>query len=186
MAPTIPTIASTFPPDTQPPPVAPTLPTVALTIPPNTQPLPVAPPDWQYTSSPGNELLEVDDDLLPSIWSDLELTTPQAPPLPVLASPEKASLKIPGRDTASLRRLAILLARGCFLGDEVLGQTSPSGREMSALDPQKRYQIREVIRQRSRVNEMAFENLWQQCLTSVSKTCQGIRKGKIKKDTVKL
>ncbi len=60
-------------------------------------------------------------------------TPPIAPHLPAvqqrqLASPEKALVKVEGRNTDALRKLAIILARGCIFGDDVLIQSSPSGR----------------------------------------------------------
>ncbi len=43
----------------------------------------------------------------------------------MFASPEKAIVKHEGRDLTSLRKLAILLARGCFFGDDVMVNSSP-------------------------------------------------------------
>jgi len=45
-----------------------------------------------------------------------------------LSSPEKALVRVPGKDVHSLRRLAIVLARGCYFGDDVLEASSIAGK----------------------------------------------------------
>lgn len=55
-----------------------------------------------------------------------------------LQSPEKALVRVPGKDVRSLRRLAIILARGCFFGDDVMEISSVAGKgDLAALEPAK-------------------------------------------------
>ena len=55
-----------------------------------------------------------------------------------LQSPEKALVRVPGKDVRSLRRLAIILARGCFFGDDVMEMSSVAGKGgLAALEPAK-------------------------------------------------
>ncbi len=130
--------------------------------------------------------MEMDDDLLSSLLSDFDVPTAEVLTEPILASPEKATMKHPGRDVSSLRKLATTLTRGCYFGDDCLAMSSPSGRGTSALDVKKLHEIREIVRKRAKLNDMAFENVWHQCLLSISKVCQALRKGTLKKYTVKL
>ncbi len=107
---------------------------------------------------------------------------------PALASPEKALVKIDGRNTDSLRKLAIILARGCVFGDDVLVQSSPSGRgRTTSLSTEKMVEIRRIVRQRARaLSEAAFEEVWENCIKSIKKTCQYLHSGRLKKNSVKL
>ena len=67
--------------------------------------------------------------------------------VPKLWSPEKALTSVPGKDIRALRRLAIVLARVCFFGDDILGRSTISGRAIGTmLDHDKMERIKETIR----------------------------------------
>ncbi len=110
------------------------------------------------------------------------------PPQPqVLASPERALGKVEGRNTLALRKLAIALARGCIFGDEVLAQSSPSGRKGVQLSIAKMLEIKNIIRRRARsTSANEFEGVWSLCMLSISKTCQYLRSGRLRMNSVKL
>ncbi len=95
---------------------------------------------------------------------------------------------VKGRDIQALRGLAILLARGCVLGDQVLIRSSPSGKGSSKqLDPDKMQQIGMLIRQRVRdLSELEFEFVWGKCVVSISKACQNLRSGRLAMNTTTL
>ncbi len=90
----------------------------------------------------------------------------------------------------SLRRLANVLARGGYFGDDILEKSSPSGRSgTDPLNSGKLLAIRDIVKQRAsgrRLSEAHFHLIWKLHLTMISKTCQGLRKGKIKKHCTKL
>ena len=125
----------------------------------------------------------------------LPMVQPQTPPTvqphaqpiehPVLRSPGIALARVPGKDLRSFRKLAIVLARGCFFGDNVLFESTVSGRGTSMLEPtQLQILIKETIQ--SRVCDMPmqeFELVWAKCLASIGKKCQNMRTGKLKKYT---
>lgn len=56
-----------------------------------------------------------------------------------LQSPEKALVRVHGKDMRSLRQLAIILARGCFFGDADVMEISPVAGKggLAALEPAK-------------------------------------------------
>ncbi len=105
-----------------------------------------------------------------------------------VASPEKALVKVEGRSSNSLRQLAILLARGCVFGDEVLCWSASSGRRgTTSLSTEKMVEIRRVIRRRAKcLSEDAFGEVWAQCVKSISKTCQYLRSKKLKMNSAVL
>ncbi len=89
--------------------------------------------------------------LLSDFSSDFESEIPHGSdnsvPQPALASPEKAVRFVTGKDTESLRRLAMALARGCMFGDDVLERSTPTGRGnnmLPSLDPTKMATIKEL------------------------------------------
>ena len=92
-----------------------------------------------------------------------------------------------GRDVRSLRGLAVRLARESYFGDDIMSNSSPSGkggfgRALLQLDPAGMKQIKSIIRQRSRGNsELEFEAIWVKCLASISKACQNLRNGRLMK-----
>jgi len=68
---------------------------------------------------------------------------------PGLSSPEKALVRVPGKDVHSLRRLAIVLARGCYFGDDVLEASSIAGKgDYAVLDPEKLHSLKQRIQSR--------------------------------------
>ena len=92
----------------------------------------------------------------------------------------------PGSDEASLRKLAKCLARESFFGDNTMSISSPSGRSVPGqslrrLDPALMRDLRNIIKQRARKGEGEFEGLWSKCVQSISKDCQNLRKGLLRK-----
>ena len=68
--------------------------------------------------------------------------------------------RITGRDIKSLRALAVVLARACIFGDNVLLQSSPSGKGYATcqLEPEKLAEIRVRVQQRARhLSDNEFE-----------------------------
>ena len=111
----------------------------------------------------------------------------QSPYKSIFKSPERVMSANQGRDTRSLRVLAVRLARECFFGDDLMARASPSGKggpgqQLLQLEPQLMHQIREIIQQRARfLSQGEFEALWQKCLLSISKACQNLRYGRLAK-----
>jgi hypothetical protein len=104
--------------------------------------------------------------------------------LPQLMTPERVMSAVPGKNTSSLRLLAVKLARNCFFGDDILALSSPSGKggkgNLQKLDAGGLNHIKGIIRQRVRDKiNLKFEAIWSYCLNSISKVCQNLRTGRL-------
>ena len=87
-----------------------------------------------------------------------------------------------GQDLSALRKLTVLLARGCIFRDAVLKASSLQGiNNLKPLDGQKLEEIKNIVRKRSNTSENEFELQWKCCLESLRKTMQNLRSGRLKK-----
>ena len=94
--------------------------------------------------------------------------------------------RYPGKDTKTLRTLAVSLARDCVFGPKVMQESTRSGRGQSGqkqLDPEKLQYIKSIIAGRTGKNptDPEFELIWDKCLTSIGKQCQILRNKEKKK-----
>ena len=108
---------------------------------------------------------------------------PPFPTPPKLRPVEKILSEIPGKDVASLRLLAVALARDAIFGREELAKKSLSGRKnTSSLDPDKLNYIKTLVRSRvPQTSKVEFEFIWTHCRASLSKSCQSLRSSARKK-----
>ena len=80
-----------------------------------------------------------------------------------------------GQDLDALRKLTVLLARGCIFGDPVLKASSLKGKNnLKPLDRQKLEEIKNIVRKRSSTSGNEFELQWKCCLESLRKTMQNL------------
>ena len=104
------------------------------------------------------------------------------PPLPFSTLPklepvEKVMNDHPGNDVATLRELAIALARDAVFGREELIKNSLSGRKNTgSLDRKKLDYIKTVVHtRRPTMSDIDFEQVWTLCRQSISKSCQTLQ-----------
>ena len=129
---------------------------------------------------------------LPSLpsrrWSSPVLSTtpktPSIPPPPFQTPPKLKAIEqvlkdIPGTDMASLRMLAVSLARDAVFGREEWSKTSLSNRKGSELkeaDKQKMDYVKTLVFSRvPKMSKVELELLWSQCRISLSKSAQALR-----------
>ena len=75
-----------------------------------------------------------------------------------------------GQDLDALRKLTVLLARGCIFGDAVLKASSFQGKNnLNPLDRQKLEEIKHIVHKRSNTSGNEFELQWKCCLESLQK-----------------
>ena len=87
-----------------------------------------------------------------------------------------------GQDLDALRKLTVLLARGCIFGDAVLKASSFQGKNnLNPLDRQKLEEIKHIVHKRSNTSGNEFELQWKCCLESLRKTMQNLRSGRLKR-----
>lgn len=96
---------------------------------------------------------------------------------PKLQSIEQVMNNNSGTDMASLRNLAIALAKDAIFGREEMSKSSLSGRKTTAiLSPKKLDYIKTLIRTRiPKQSAVEFEYVWSLCRGSLSKSCQTLR-----------
>ena len=88
---------------------------------------------------------------------------------------------IPGKSVASLRILAVALARDAVFGRQTMSRCSLSGRKGTAsLAQHKMDYIKTLLRLRAPgKSDTEFEYIWSICRNSISKSCQGSVKRKL-------
>lgn len=98
---------------------------------------------------------------------------------PKLKGIDQVLKDIPGTDMASLRLLAVSLARDAIFGREQWAQTCLSGRrgsELSQADIRKMDYIKALVFARvPQKSKIELECLWGQCRVSLSKSAQALR-----------
>ncbi len=88
--------------------------------------------------------------------------------------------EFPTTNTASLRILAVALARDAIIGQEEIATKSLSGRKKPGLngplDQEKLEYIKAIVRIRvPRKSPVESEDVWALCRQNLSKSCQSIR-----------
>ena len=69
------------------------------------------------------------------------------------------------------------LSSQCMFGDNVLARSTISGRNNTdKLDPEKIQSLKHIVQQRASMNDVEFEGTWVECLESLIKRCQILRK----------
>ena len=98
---------------------------------------------------------------------------------PKLVPVDQVMKEYPGRELTTLRRLAAALARDAIFGRDELRRGSLRGgsnNNYTTLDKEKLNYIKMIIRTRATdTSALAFEAIWDQCRTTISKLCQQIR-----------
>ena len=113
-------------------------------------------PSWQNGSVPAS--------LVPPPFS-----TP-----PKLLQVDDVMKDYPGNDVFTLRRLATALARDAIFGKKALSKSSLSGKNNTGcLEKRKLEYIKTLVRSRvPTMSDVALEELWGKCRSSLSKSCQ--------------
>ena len=76
-----------------------------------------------------------------------------------------------GTDVASLRNLAVSLAKDAIFGKEEMSRKSLSGRKNTGvLDPEKLSYIKTLVHSRSKTSRVEFASVWDLCQASISKS----------------
>ena len=96
---------------------------------------------------------------------------------PKLQSVEQVMQNSTGTDVASLRALAIALAKDAIYGKDEMAQSSLSGRKGTrTLSQDKLDYIKTLVRSRvPNKTQVEFEHYWTLCRASLSKSCQTLR-----------
>jgi hypothetical protein len=111
-------------------------------------------------------------------------TIPAIPPPPFQTPPklkpiEQVLKDIPGTDMASLRMLAVALARDAVFGKEEWaksGLTTRKGSGLKEADKQKMDYVRTLVFSRvPKKSKVERELIWSLCRTSLSKSAQALR-----------
>ena len=77
----------------------------------------------------------------------------------MLVSLEKVMVRFPGRSLGSLHTLTRELASQCIFGDNILAQSSLSGRNnTSQFDPEKLKYINTLVQGRTNMSDTEFES----------------------------
>ena len=110
-------------------------------------------------------------------------STSSIPPPPFQTPPKLQSVSevmrdFPGTDVASLKRLAVGLARFAIFGRHKLTTKSLSGRNnIKVLEAEKLEYIKILIQSRvPEKSQVEFEFIWKECRTSLCKSCQTLKK----------
>ena len=86
-------------------------------------------------------------------------------------------VRFPGRSLGSLRTLTRELAAQCVFGENVLAQSTFSGRNnTNQFDPEKIKYLKTLVQGRANIGGPEFEAIWAKCLESLKKKCQNLKK----------
>ena len=112
-------------------------------------------------------------------------TKVENPPPPPFSTPPRlrpvrdAVAMVPGTDNSSLRKLTIAIARESIFGPKEMDTMTLSGRNNTIVfDRTKLDYIERIVYNRvsDRKGQGEFELIWSQCLNSLTKACQNLRK----------
>jgi hypothetical protein len=108
------------------------------------------------------------------------LSSPPPPPgnSAQLVSPERIMVRFPGRSLVSLRTITRELAVQCVFGDNVMAQSSLSGRNNNTnqSDPEKIKYVKTLMHGRENMSDQELEATWAKYLESLKKKSQSLKK----------